>query len=227
MIIDDHRAIFDAARDEFAKYNVDCICIPSFCEAVQKLLTSHYSLIVMSIRSKQKDFIQQLSAIHRITTAAIIVVTTQPYCTAFKIECLKAGADAVGDMPDTAIEGVAIAMAFIRRFTQVKAPSKSAPVLIESGIMLSIEHHIIFIEGKPVKLRRKEFNILYLLMRNPRQVFTHNQIYNQVWGEDYFQSTNSNALWNQVNRLRKKIQLYSYLPEYIKTVHGIGYCFDP
>lgn len=77
--------------------------------------------------------------------------------------------------------------------------------------------------GKEISLTAKEFSILFLLASYPEIVFSHRQIYEAVWGEDYFcDEANVTA---HIGHIRKKIEPDPRNPVYIQTVRGIGYKF--
>ena len=76
-----------------------------------------------------------------------------------------------------------------------------------------------------VELTEKEFDILALLLTNPKKVFTHEMIMDAVWHEDSsFYSTK--AVTTHISNLRRKLKTASDVPEYIKSVRGVGYKFD-
>lgn len=78
--------------------------------------------------------------------------------------------------------------------------------------------------GEEIQLTPKEFDILYFLARNRGIVFTKEQIYQAIWGEDYY-TTDSNIM-AFIRKLRKKIEPNPDAPEYILTIWGIGYKFN-
>lgn len=80
------------------------------------------------------------------------------------------------------------------------------------------------VEGKNIELTNYEFEILYLLARNPGQVFSKEQIYNQVWNAPYYGAEDN--VMSLIRRIRKKIEPDPSKPEYILTVWGIGYKFN-
>ena len=75
--------------------------------------------------------------------------------------------------------------------------------------------------GQDIDLTAKEFEILKLLMKSPRKVYTKEQIYSLVWNEAYF--GDENAVNVHISRLRNKIEDDSRSPRYVVTVWGIGY----
>jgi DNA-binding response OmpR family regulator len=81
------------------------------------------------------------------------------------------------------------------------------------------------VRGPPIILTVKEFDILALLVTHPKRVFTFELIIDRVWHDNYsFYSRK--AIINHVSNLRKKLKIQPGVPEYIHSVHGVGYKFD-
>ena len=78
--------------------------------------------------------------------------------------------------------------------------------------------------GVEVNLTPKEFDILYFLIQNRGEVFTKEQIYRSVWGEDFLLADSNIMAF--IRKLRKKIEPNPDAPEYILTIWGIGYKFN-
>lgn len=75
--------------------------------------------------------------------------------------------------------------------------------------------------GRKLELTSKEFEILHLLMKNPRKVYTKEQMYSLVWNDAYL--GDENAVNVHISRLRNKIEDNPRDPKYVVTVWGIGY----
>jgi len=94
----------------------------------------------------------------------------------------------------------------------------------EGDLYLCLEHRLVTVRDQEIALTVKEFDILALLIMNPKRVFTYELISDLVWNEDYtFYSRK--AINNHVSNLRKKLRIRPDDPNYIKTVIGIGYKF--
>ena len=79
--------------------------------------------------------------------------------------------------------------------------------------------------SKEIMLTAKEFDLLALLIRNPGQVSTFEMIMNLVWNEeDSFYSRK--VIINNASNLRKKLRISDAVPDYIKSIRGVGYKFD-
>ena len=86
---------------------------------------------------------------------------------------------------------------------------------------MNLSDHTLTKGGKTVDLTAKEFEILRLLLKNPRKVYTKEQIYSLVWNDAYY--GDENAVNVHMSRLRNKIEDDSRRPRYVITVWGIGY----
>jgi two-component system response regulator RegX3 len=86
---------------------------------------------------------------------------------------------------------------------------------------MDIERHIVSVEGKPIPMPLKEFELLAFLMRNKGRVLTRGQLIDRVWGADYVGDTKT--LDVHVKRLRSKIETDPANPARLITVRGLGY----
>jgi len=94
-------------------------------------------------------------------------------------------------------------------------------ILQHKDIVLSLDDYDASISNRKVKLSKREFEILHLLMSRPKKVFSKNDLYERVWGEDFF--GDDNTLNVHISKLRGKLQALSPDEEYIQTVWGIGF----
>ena len=97
-------------------------------------------------------------------------------------------------------------------------------VLNYDGIEINPQYRTVRKRGIEIGLTNYEFEILYLLARHPGQVFSKEQIYNQVWKEPYYRAEDN--VMSMIRRIRKKIEPDSSKPIYVLTVWGIGYKFN-
>jgi DNA-binding response OmpR family regulator len=81
------------------------------------------------------------------------------------------------------------------------------------------------VDGQPRNLTAKEFDLLYLLARHPRQVFTRDQLLDRVWGLTEY--IDPSTVTVHMRRLREKIESDPANPAHIQTVWGVGYRYEP
>ena len=138
-----------------------------------------------------------------------------------KVVGLEIGADDYVTKPFSQRELVARIRAVLRRGQDVELVTD---VLEAGGIRMDVERHEVALDGRPVKLALKEFELLELLLRNAGRVLTRGQLIDRVWGADYFGDTKT--LDVHVKRLRAKLEVDPASPALLVTVRGLGYKLD-
>ena len=137
-----------------------------------------------------------------------------------RVNVLRLGADDFIPKPFDNLEVLARVEAQLRRVKKFSAPPAQKKQLTCGDLLLDREEFAVTAGGTPVALTAREFEILALLMEYPKKVFTREQIYQHVWGEDYFGDDNTVNV--HISNLRSKLGKASDR-EYIKTVWGIGF----
>ena len=136
-----------------------------------------------------------------------------------KVVGLELGADDYVTKPYSARELVARIRAVLRRRGEAEASAE--PVLEAGPVRMDVERHVVAVDGEPVALPLKEFDLLELMLRNAGRVLTRMQLIDRVWGSDYVGDTKT--LDVHVKRLRAKIEPDPANPRYLLTVRGLGY----
>lgn len=103
--------------------------------------------------------------------------------------------------------------------------SKSLTEIQVDDLYFCLEERQVSICGQKIDLTAKEFTALHLLIGNQRRVLTFEIIFYHVWGEEYVENELS-AIHNLMSRLRRKLQVNSDTPDYIKSIRGVGYKFE-
>ena len=95
----------------------------------------------------------------------------------------------------------------------------------EGDLYFSLEQRLVTVRRQVIPLTVKEFEIFALLILNPKRVFTYEMLLDLVWHEDYSYYSRK-AINNHISNLRKKLRDAPGLPDYEKSVYGVGYKFD-
>ena len=95
----------------------------------------------------------------------------------------------------------------------------------EGDLYFCLEQRLVMVQGNVIPLTVKEFEIFSLLILNPKRVFTYEMLMDLVWKEDYTYYSRK-AVNNHVSNLRRKLRVSPDLPDYVKSVYGIGYKFE-
>ena len=156
----------------------------------------------------------------RAKSAVPIIMLTAKDSEIDKVVGLEIGADDYVTKPYSSRELIARIRAVLRRGEMVDSNVEMG-VLSVGPVRLDIDRHIISVNGLPISLPLKEFELLEFLMRNAGRVLTRMQLIDRVWGNDYVGDTKT--LDVHIKRLRAKIEVDPANPELIQTVRGMGY----
>lgn len=137
-----------------------------------------------------------------------------------KVETITLGADDYITKPFEPEEVLVRIMAAFRRCgsSDVKAESEC---YMYKGLILSQASRTVTVDQQEISLTRHEYDILYILIRQPRKVFSRESLYEQVWKNGYYGEDNTVNV--HVSNIRKKIAAIDPEEEYIRTVWGIGF----
>ena len=162
-----------------------------------------------------------MGKIRESSTVPIIIISAKD-TDSDKTLGLGLGADDYITKPFSVTEVLARIKANIRRTTQYASGTfMQQPVLIKGALTMDLNAYSVKKAGREIELTAKEFEILKLLLQNPKKVYTKEQIYSLVWNDAYL--GDENAVNVHISRLRTKIEDDPRNPRYIITVWGIGY----
>jgi DNA-binding response OmpR family regulator len=137
-----------------------------------------------------------------------------------KLRGLSLGADDYIVKSATPAEVVLRVRAVLRRSHSVAPPVDA--VLDYGRLIIDVRAHEVRVDGAPVALTAREFELLEYLASHPRQIFTRDQLFEQFWGE----VGDRHTLTVHISRLREKIEEDPSNPVHIVTVWGVGYRFE-
>ena len=146
-----------------------------------------------------------------------------------KVLGLELGADDYIIKPFDSTEMGARVKAVLRRYTPAPAPAAPQPEppkdtesISYTDLSISLSNYSVIYMGKPIEMPPKELELLYFLASHPNQVFTREQLLDQIWGYEYIGETRTVDV--HIKRLREKIKDHAEWA--LSTVWGIGYKFE-
>lgn len=221
LSVDNDTKRFEEQYPIWLKHGIELIRAYSMQEAIERL--THEDYVMIGINADSVNYLPQLKIMRDVTKLPIHILTSD-YTYEKECEAINLGADQFKDWwPDTD-ESTRRGILMIQRYSD-RHQKLPLNFTIYNNIMIYPDYRKVFVNDIEIELTKKEFDILYLLMRNHHRVFTYQQIYNAVWGDDYIDDGN-NSLFSEIKRLRKKLKINEDNPDYIKNVHNLGYSFD-
>ena len=189
-------------------------------EALDLLRREDIHLVLLDIMMPKLDGIAALTRLREASNVPVILLTAKSEDTD-KIQGLNLGADDYVTKPFNPVEVLARVKSQLRRYLQRGGSTVRPTALRLGGIALDDRTKEVTLDGDPVSLTPREYDILHLLMGSPGTVFSPKRIYRAVWGEEPFGVENAVAV--HIRHLREKLEIDPSDPRYIKVVWGQGY----
>lgn len=189
-------------------------------EALEVLKSQEIHLVLMDIMMPVMDGISAMVKIREVSNVPVILLTAKSEDTD-KVLGLTVGADDYVTKPFKTVELQARVKSQLRRYMQLGGGSIRKDTITIGGIELNDRSKEVTLDGEKVALTRTEYDILKLLMEHPGQVFSPNQIYEQVWNDNPFRNENTVAV--HIRHLREKVEYNPAEPRHLKVVWGRGY----
>jgi DNA-binding response OmpR family regulator len=220
LVAEDDREINRLIAEALRREGYAAFCAHDGAEALRLLAAERYQMVVLDLMMPGVDGYEVLRRIRGEGDTPVLILSAKGSETD-KIAGLGLGADDYMSKPFGVGELVARVRAQLRRYLAHAPEARDAIVLRCGDIALNAQTYEVTVGGRPVSLTAKEFEILKLFMRNPKQVFTKSQLFRGVWGEEYL--SDENTVMVHIRRLREKIEDDPSDPKNILTVWGIGY----
>jgi DNA-binding response OmpR family regulator len=223
LVVDDEAMVTEVIERYLIRDGFDVSTTGDGDDAVSLSQSWAPDLIVLDLMLPGIDGFEVCRAIRHESSVPIIMLTARGEETD-RIVGLEIGADDYMVKPFSPRELVARVKAVLRRAATAGEPHHSSDVLRFSGLMLNPRTRTVEVNSRPAPLTAKEFDLLYFLASHPNQVFTREQLMDDVW--DYTFAGDSSTVTVHVRRLREKIEPDPMRPRYVKTVWGVGYKFE-
>lgn len=223
LIIDDDRELCALVKRSVLSENIEADFCNTGKDGLQKLKEKEYQLVILDVMMPGMDGFEALEEIRKESSLPILMFTSKNDSIS-KVRGLRAGADDYLTKPFDMDELIARIVSLIRRYTRFNQQEDAAARLAFDGLQIDLENRSVTTENGTFELPPKEFDLLIYCVKNQGKILTKQQIYEKVWGEEYFyDDSNIMAI---ISRLRKKLEANPSLPKYIQTIKGIGYRFN-
>ncbi|WP_028595268.1 response regulator transcription factor [Paenibacillus assamensis] len=222
LIADDEPEIAELLALHIKKEGYYPIVVSNGKAAIQAVESNAIDLAVLDIMMPEMDGYEVTHRIRELSSMPIIFLSAKA-TDLDKITGLVRGADDYVTKPFNPMELIARVNAQLRRSMQLNQQAPAIkPILEFGGLSISYDQRTVSLYGNAIELTPKEFDILYLLASSPKKVYPTELIFQQVWGEAYFEG--GNTVMVHIRTLRKK--LGEDKNKFIKTIWGVGYTFN-
>ena len=223
LIIDDDKELCVLIKRSVLSEDIEADFCNTGKEGLRKLKEKEYQLVILDVMMPGMDGFETMKEIRKESSLPILMFTSKND-NASKVCGLRAGADDYLTKPFDMDELIARIISLIRRYTRFNQSDGMTQQLEFDGLHIDIENRSITTENGTFELPPKEFDLLLYCAKHQGKILTKQQIYEEVWGEEYFyDDSNIMAI---ISRLRKKLEVDSGNPKYIQTIKGIGYRFN-
>lgn len=225
LIVDDDENIAELISLYLTKECFDTIMVHDGEEALAAFDSYQPNLILLDLMLPGIDGYQVCREIRSHSAVPIIMLSAKGEVFD-KVLGLELGADDYILKPFDSKELVARVKAVLRRYqhvpkTESSAPDKSKRVEYP-GIVINLTNYSVIVDGQNIEMPPKELELLYFLASSPNQVFTREQLLDQIWGYEYIGDTRTVDV--HIKRIREKVKDHSGWS--LATVWGIGYKFE-
>jgi Response regulators consisting of a CheY-like receiver domain and a winged-helix DNA-binding domain len=220
LSVDRDLEVFQREQAGWEQHSIAVKRVNDMCEALAALDGGDY--LFVSINADNIDYLPMLPMMCKATATPIFVITSS-FTIKEQVMALHAGAAVYAPFQENVETNIISALAVLDSYNQhVDRPVKPKMVSYHK-IILFPEHGEAFYGNGQISLSDKQFRLLHYLMVNKGITLTKSQIYQHLWELGY-EEKDLNALWNQIKRLRKRIETATGVKKgYIVTIPGIGY----
>ncbi|MCW0182122.1 response regulator [Zavarzinia sp.] len=216
LLVEDDAGVRRVLRTTIEAQGCRVIEAATGADALRRMTAERPDLVLLDLGLPDRDGLELIREWRGWTAVPILVLSARGD-EATKIRALDLGADDYVTKPFAGGELLARLRAALRRNERRGAP----PVFESEGLRIDAAARLATIKGQPVKLSRREWDVLRLLVLDAGKVVGHRQILEKVWGPA--QAEQSQYLWVYIGHLREKLEPDPARPRFILTEPGIGY----
>ena len=220
LVVDDERTLVKGMKFNLENEGYQVECAYDGAAAVELARNERFDLLILDVMMPELDGLEACMRIREFSNVPIIMLTAKSE-DADKLMGFECGADDYLTKPFNILELKARVRALLRRAAGVQR--SQGAVLTAGDLSLNTEERVAIRNGQVVDLTAKEYDLIELLMRNPRRVYSRENLMNVVWGYSY--AGDYRTVDVHIRRLREKLEANPAEPDHIITKWGVGYYF--
>ena len=220
LVVEDDPAVARLISTTLETRNYQYHRVQNGAGALLEAASARPDVILLDLGLPDMDGLDILRQLRSWSTLPVVVVSARSH-EQDKVSALDLGADDYLTKPFNILELKARVRALLRRAAGVQRSQGS--LLTVGKLTLNTEERVAIRDGEPVELTAKEYDLIELLMKNPRRVYSRENLMNVVWGYTY--AGDYRTVDVHIRRLREKLEENPAEPDHILTKWGVGYYF--
>lgn len=225
LIVEDDELIAELERDYLLANDFEVDIAPDGKKGVSAFMSRDYDLIILDVMLPELDGFSACRIMRAEKNIPIMMITARKE-DIDKIRALGLGADDYMVKPFSPSEMVARVKAHLRMYERltsegVSASKPSAQDIVIKNLHIVRDTHRVYLNGEEINLVNKEYELLLFFAENIDIVFSKEQLFTSVWGQDSLGDASTVTV--HIKKIRDKIEKDKTNPEYIETVWGAGY----
>jgi DNA-binding response OmpR family regulator len=225
LLVEDDDAVASAVRLHLEQAGFEVCHESNGINAVAKVKQQRWDLMLLDLGLPGMDGLDVCRKVRELRPELPVIILSARSHEAHKVLGLELGADDYLTKPFSMVELAARVRSLLRRLDQLKQNPQQPILELGAGLTIDPIKRQVRLHGKDLELTLREFDLLYFLATHPQQAFSRNELIEQVWGASF--DGYEHAVNSHINRLRGKIETDPRDPQWVLTVWGMGYKFNP
>jgi DNA-binding response OmpR family regulator len=222
LVIEDERDIADLIALHLRDQGYSVRIARDGTTGLRDASAEHWDLIILDLRLPGIDGLEICRRMRRESEQIPILMVTSKSSELDRVVGLEVGADDYVTKPFSILELMARVKSIMRRARFSRwSDDDPLPQVSVGNLLIDPQTHRVSVDGRPVELTAKEFDLLHHFARHPGRVFSRTELLDSVWG--YGHGGYEHTVNSHINRLRSKIEADPAKPDIIVTVWGVGY----
>lgn len=218
LIVDDEQELGEATCEYFEMFGVTAKHVATAKECLEQLEQNEFKLLLLDINLQEESGFTLCKTIRKEHEMPILFISARQSDDDVLI-ALNIGGDDYIKKPYSLSVLLAKVKVILKRLDQAQKGMQ----VKETGLCLDPDAMKVYVDGEEVRLKTKEFRLLYYLYKNKNKVIPKAELFQQVWGDEFFSDGTLNV---HIRKIREKIEKDPKQPKYIKTIWGTGYMME-
>lgn len=222
LVVEDDPEISYIVRETLLRCDYEVNWASTGIEGLEDFKNDNYQMVIIDLMLPEMDGFTLCKNLRNISDIPLLIISAKN-SDLDKVKALELGADDYLTKPFSLVELKARVFSHMRRYRRYENKNIDNMHIFRGGLVADEDKHLVSLESGSLSLTAKEYELLLLLIHNPKRAFSKKEIYENIWGQEDVDGNNTVTV--HVKQLRNKLKDNLKNPKYIQTVWGVGYRF--